>query len=238
MRKIILLGLMASLIPLAGAQQTAPPAAQLIDRLYPGSSREIEKRLTTSSTLAVTPLASIRPSTGSLVLKFRRPKSDNQRASATQTAANTRSTTRTVVPVPLDALNRLSAKASDRPSTAAAARATPPSVEGGTDLTSYLHSLAKPTPMATPGAPARTGAATTKTTVAVPLERLGAVNVNRAGEAELMRVLKIDSLRAHMIVEFRTTQRPIRGPEDLAQVNGLTQDMVVTWQKEGVLKFD
>lgn len=238
MRTAILIGLLLSLCPPAGAQQKVP-AAQLIDRLYPGNARAIEKRLATSSTLTATPRVTASPSTGSLVLRFRRPSRTDQRTSAPIARTANKTTTRTLVPVPIDELNRLGAKTPDRPTTTGPARASIPPANSGGDLEKYLSSLAKPVPVSTPANPAQPGAAKTKTPVAIPIERLTSViNMNRAGEAELMRVLKIDALRARMIVEFRSTQRPIRDAEDLAQVNGLTGDMILKWQKEGVLKFD
>lgn len=238
MRSLILIGLLLSFCPLAGAQQKVP-SARLIDRLYPGNAGAIEKRLGTTSTLTATPLATIRPTTGSLVLRLRWPPRGDRPSSATKTLTTHKSTTRTLVPVPIEALDRFSSKTSDRPTTAGSARKPLPQAKGGADMETYLNSLAKPTPVATQNAPAQPGAPKIKTPVAVPIERLiTVVDINRAGEAELMRVLKIDALRARMIVEFRTTQRPIRDAEDLAQVNGLTGDMILKWRKEGVLKFD
>lgn len=228
----------------AHAQQK-PPAVQvdqLLNKLYPGNAGEIERRLATSSTLTATPSPKAAATPAPLVFRLRRTQPGDH--STTQTArrvpkADDRQTTRSLaVPaVPL----RFNQKTTG--TTAEQAKipeiqlpnAKAPAKPGG-EMTEYLSSLAPADQIE----PSRAGAAAGKTPAPVPIEIISSkrVNVNRANPADLVRVLGIDARRARLIVEFRTQQGRIRSPEDLGQVNGITDDMIDKWEKQGLLRFE
>jgi DNA uptake protein ComE-like DNA-binding protein len=62
-----------------------------------------------------------------------------------------------------------------------------------------------------------------------------AVDVNRANAAQLAKKLKIDARRARLIIEFRQAYGPFKSPEDLAQVFGITDEMLLAWEKGGLI---
>ncbi|HOE95014.1 MAG TPA: helix-hairpin-helix domain-containing protein [Candidatus Sumerlaeota bacterium] len=64
------------------------------------------------------------------------------------------------------------------------------------------------------------------------------VRVNVASQQELARNLRIDPRRARLIIQFRETYGPFRGPDDLEQVTGITDGMVRAWETAGLLRFD
>lgn len=64
------------------------------------------------------------------------------------------------------------------------------------------------------------------------------VPVNSAGTDRLIEALLLDSRRARLLVEFRDVHGPFTRPEDLAQVNGITDDMIRVWEERHLLRFD
>jgi competence ComEA-like helix-hairpin-helix protein len=64
------------------------------------------------------------------------------------------------------------------------------------------------------------------------------VQVNSASIYELMESLGIDARRARLITQFRTSYGRFKDPEDLAQVSGITDDMIRRWEKQNLLIFD
>jgi DNA uptake protein ComE-like DNA-binding protein len=70
------------------------------------------------------------------------------------------------------------------------------------------------------------------------LSRPEPINVNRAGSGQLMRKLKLDARRARYIVEFRRIYGRFRRPEDLAQVSGITDELVRRWEEQDILRFE
>lgn len=207
-------------------QQQQVPAVrvdQLLNRLYPGNTGELERRLATSATLAATPLPTVKPAAtpAPLVIRLRRAQSGDRATTAT------RAKPALIIPMRPDSVE---------PKTSPTVARTPASrpAEAG-DVTSYLSSL-EPAGKdeATSASAGKKGPA-----AAVPLDLVGhAVNVNRATAAELVQTLGIDVRRARLIIEFRTQQGRIRGPDDLAQVNGLTEDMIMEWEQKGLLRFE
>jgi DNA uptake protein ComE-like DNA-binding protein len=63
------------------------------------------------------------------------------------------------------------------------------------------------------------------------------VDVNSAPAERLVQILGLDIIRARKIVEFRSLHGRYRGPADLAQVSGLTGDMIRRWESDGLLVF-
>lgn len=64
------------------------------------------------------------------------------------------------------------------------------------------------------------------------------VALNTAAAAELAQGLGIDAERARLIIEFRNIYGPFRGPEDLKEVSGINDDLVLRWEAEGRLNFE
>ena len=75
------------------------------------------------------------------------------------------------------------------------------------------------------------------TNKAVPAGGDNAASVNTATVEELMEKLKLDARRARLVVQFRILYGPFKTPEDLAQVSGITDDMVLQWEDEDLLSF-
>ncbi|MEN6624618.1 MAG: helix-hairpin-helix domain-containing protein [Candidatus Sumerlaeia bacterium] len=223
---------------LAHGQQQQVPAVrvdQLLNRLYPGNTGEIERRLATSATLAATPLPTIKPAAtpAPLVIRLRRAQSGDRATTASRAKSvgdhrSTRATPALIIPLRPDSV--------EPKTTPTVARMPAPRPTESGDVSSYLSSLE---PAAQDQATSSTAAAGKKAPAAVPLDLVGhAVNVNRATAAELVQTLGVDVRRARLIIEFRTQQGRIRGPDDLAQVNGLTEDMIMEWEQKGLLRFE
>lgn len=64
------------------------------------------------------------------------------------------------------------------------------------------------------------------------------VRVNHADPAELRAALKLDPIRARHIIQFRATHGPFKEPDDLAQVSGVSEEMVRQWDERDLLIFD
>jgi competence ComEA-like helix-hairpin-helix protein len=64
------------------------------------------------------------------------------------------------------------------------------------------------------------------------------VAINHAGADEMMHKLKIDARRARFIMEFRQAYGPFARLEDLAQVNGITDTMLRSWEERDVIVLD
>lgn len=67
---------------------------------------------------------------------------------------------------------------------------------------------------------------------------LGVVHVNAADTDELREKLKLDPIRARYIVEFRTLYGRFKGPADLNQVSGITDEMILKWEEKCQLDFN
>lgn len=64
------------------------------------------------------------------------------------------------------------------------------------------------------------------------------ININRAPARALEEKLNIDARRARFIIEFREVYGSFRRPEDLAQVNGITDAMIRQWEERGLIVLD
>ena len=99
-----------------------------------------------------------------------------------------------------------------------------------------------PAPPDLPTAPGTTGSSETPGRMVAPKPPVAsmshAVRINQASEAELAARLKLDARRARLIVEFRQLYGPFRNPADLAQVNGITDDMIRAWERANLLFFE
>ena len=62
--------------------------------------------------------------------------------------------------------------------------------------------------------------------------------VNSAGPVELMEKLQLDARRARMIVQFRALYGEFSTPDDLGQVQGIHDELVVRWEEENLLSFE
>lgn len=71
-----------------------------------------------------------------------------------------------------------------------------------------------------------------------PVPAATAIRVNRADAGELGRKLKLDARRARLVIEFRDLYGPFKGPDDLRQVSGITDEMVRRWEDQGILSFE
>ncbi|MCH8334245.1 helix-hairpin-helix domain-containing protein [Candidatus Sumerlaeota bacterium] len=63
------------------------------------------------------------------------------------------------------------------------------------------------------------------------------IRVNRAIARELMEVLNLDGRRARNIIQYRTIYGTFDGPEELAQVAGITDALIIQWEDNGLLDF-
>ncbi len=203
----------------ARAEAAAPVKADLLlERLYPGNTGEIERRLEpTSPTLA-----------------RRSPEAAPERVLRARAAVPPDDALTSPVMVPVDlATTAALARVADRVDTVS--------------LGEYLLTLGRPTVPE----PARTASelpqARGERAPRVPLAASGpapaektvaAIDVNHAPAETLARGLGLDARRARLVVEFRELTGRFRGPADLAQVNGLTDDMIRRWEEEGLLRFE
>lgn len=64
------------------------------------------------------------------------------------------------------------------------------------------------------------------------------VRVNSAGPMELIEKLRLDARRARLIVQFRRLYGGFRNPDDLAQVQGIHDELIVQWEEENLLSFE
>jgi hypothetical protein len=99
---------------------------------------------------------------------------------------------------------------------------------------------------APPGGPAATlpaaavghhpsGSAAASRTAADGGKRLA---INHADADEIRQKLRIDARRARLIIEFRQTYGPFRYPDDVREVNGITDQMVQVWEEQDLLALD
>jgi competence ComEA-like helix-hairpin-helix protein len=62
--------------------------------------------------------------------------------------------------------------------------------------------------------------------------------INHADADEIRQKLRIDARRARLIIEFRQTYGPFRYPDDVREVNGITDQMVQVWEEQDLLALD
>lgn len=63
------------------------------------------------------------------------------------------------------------------------------------------------------------------------------IRVNRAVARDFMVVLNLDGRRARNIIQYRTIHGTFDGPEELAQVAGITDALIIQWEDRGLLDF-
>ena len=68
-------------------------------------------------------------------------------------------------------------------------------------------------------------------------DQVTGIRVNRAVARDFMVVLNLDGRRARNIIQYRTIHGTFDGPEELAQVAGITDALIIQWEDRGLLDF-